>query len=201
MSQPSKKNPNVVVVAGPNGAGKSTSAPAILKERLNIVEFVNADTIAAGLAAFAPEKAQVQAGRIMLSRIHQLVRHQTDFAFETTLAARSYARRLTKMAEKGYNVHLLFLWLPSADFAIERVADRVRIGGHDVPLETIRRRYKAGLRNFFELYRPLALTWEMLDNSDIGAPRTIAVGHSDGTLEVDNTIIWNQLNERYQSDS
>ena len=161
---------------------------------------MNADTIAAGLAAFAPEIAQVQAGQIMLSRIRQLVSQQADFAFETTLAARSYARRLTIMAEMGYNIHLLFLWLPSADLAVERVADRVRLGGHNVPQETIRRRYEAGLRNFFELYRPIVLTWEMLDNSDIGAPRTIAAGHSDGTLDIEDTEIWSRLNERYQPD-
>ena len=199
MSQDSKKTSNVVVVAGPNGAGKSTSAPAILKERLNIVEFVNADTIAAGLAAFAPEKAQIQAGQIMLSRIRQLVIQQANFAFETTLATRSYARRLTIMAETGYNIHLLFLWLPSADLAIERVANRVRLGGHNIPEKTIRRRYEAGLRNFFELYCPIALSWELLDNSEVGSPRMIAAKRSIGTVEVNGAEIWNQLNERYKS--
>ena len=88
------------------------------------------------------------------------------------------------MAEMGYNIHLLYLWLPSAELAVERVANRVRLGGHNIPEETIRRRYEAGLRNFFELYRPIALSWEMLDNSDIGSPRMIAAGYSDGTIEV-----------------
>jgi len=114
--------PHVIVIAGPNGAGKSTTAPAILKGTLGVTEFVNADTIAAGLSAFNPEKAAFQAGR-------------EDFAFETTLASKTFAHWIQNLKLSGYTFHLFYLWLPSPDFAIARVAERVRMGGHCVPEE------------------------------------------------------------------
>jgi predicted ABC-type ATPase len=78
--------PKVVVIAGPNGAGKSTAAPAVLRNTLQVNEFVNADTIAAGLSAFSPDAVAIAAGRIMLGRIRELAGEGRDFAFETTLA-------------------------------------------------------------------------------------------------------------------
>ena len=148
MSDP---RPSVVVLAGPNGAGKSTAAPALLQGTLGVTEFVNADDIARGLSAFNAERAALPAGRVMLARLHELARRRMSFAFETTLASRSFAPWLTGLKRDGYSIHMLFLWLPSADFALDRVADRVRMGGHSVPAETVRRRYRAGIRNFFNL--------------------------------------------------
>ncbi len=151
--------PNVVVLAGPNGAGKSTSAPSILKDALGVDEFVNADVIAQGLSGFEPERVGLAAGRIMLARLRELARQRSSFAFETTLASRSFAPWIADLTRTGYQFHLVFLWLPHPDIAVARVAARVRDGGHDVPEETVRRRYEAGLTNFFRLYQPMATTW------------------------------------------
>lgn len=150
--------PSIILLAGPNGAGKTTAAPTLLKGTLGIVEFVNADTIAQGLAGFDPERASIPAGRVMLNRLKDLAEHRISFAFESTLASRTFAPWLRELIENGYDFHLVFLWLPTAAFAVDRVANRVKMGGHDVPEITIRRRYSAGLRNFFELYRALATT-------------------------------------------
>jgi predicted ABC-type ATPase len=137
----------VVIVAGANGLGKSTSAPPLLRDALEVTEFVNADTIAAGLSAFRPQSVAVAAGRIMLARMRSLAIARENFAFETTLASRSFAPWLRRLREDGYRVHILFLWLRNEELAVRRVAERVRAGGHDVP-EDVVRRYRAGLRNF-----------------------------------------------------
>ena len=156
MSEP---RPSIVILAGPNGAGKSTVAPALLQGALAVDEFVNADVIARGLSAFDPDRVAIAAGRIMLTRLNELAAQRADFAFETTLATRSFAPWLRSLRLSGYDVHLFFLWLSSAELAIARVADRVGMGGHHVAEEVVRRRYSAGIRNFFSLYRPLATTW------------------------------------------
>lgn len=156
---------NVIVIAGPNGAGKSTLAPALLRDTLRIFEYVNADTIAEGLSAFAPDDASFEAGRVMLGRLHHLADANEHFSFETTLASRFYARWLTQLKTQGYRVSLIFLWLESAELAIERVKERVRLGGHDISEETIQRRYKRGIKNLFELYIPVVDDWSVRDTS------------------------------------
>ncbi len=176
-------SPSLVALAGPNGAGKSTSGPLLLKDTLGITEFVNADLIAQGLSPFAPDQAAVAAGRIMLARLRDLARRRATFAFETTLAGRAYVRWIAELIDSGYRFHVIFLWLPSPEHAIARVADRVRRGGHHVPDEVVRRRYHAGLRNFFRLYRPLATTWQLFDATGL-YPRLIAGGGKDGETEV-----------------
>ena len=148
--------PHIIIIAGPNGAGKTTAAPSLLNQTLKVSHFVNADTIAAGLSAYAPEKAAMQAGRSMLERIRYLATEGEDFAFETTLASRSFVPWISDLKRKGYLFHLTFLMLDSADLAVFRVSERVRMGGHFVSEETIRRRYKVGLKNFFTLYTPIA---------------------------------------------
>ena len=168
--------PSVVVLAGPNGAGKSTAAPALLRGKLAVDQFVNADVIAQGLSAFAPESVAMAAGRIMLARLDGLAAARASFAFETTLASRTFAPRLKRMIEDGYRFHLVYLWLPDADQAVARVASCVGLGGHHVPEETVRRRHRAGVRNFLDLYRPLTRSWRVYDNSRGRAPRPIAVG-------------------------
>jgi predicted ABC-type ATPase len=180
----------VVVVAGPNGAGKSTTASALLRDTLAVTEFVNADVIAEGLSAFHPESSALSAGRIMLLRMRELAEKRADFAFETTLATRSFAPWLASLTNTGYLVHVVFLWLSSPELAVLRVRERVRAGGHDVPEETIRRRYYRGLRNFFELYRPLAAGWYLYDNSTPVGPRLIARGGHDATEEILDEACW-----------
>jgi predicted ABC-type ATPase len=176
--------PNIIVIAGPNGAGKSTLAPALLRDTLNIPEFVNADTIAEGLSAFAPDDASFDAGRVMLGRLHELAEEQKDFSFETTLATRFYARWLRQLRPE-YNVTLIFLWLQSADLAVQRVAERVRTGGHVIPEETIRRRYSRGIKNLFELYMPIADVWSVRDTSSEASKEIARYTDADGETVFD----------------
>lgn len=157
--------PHIVVLAGPNGAGKSSAAKVILPESLSVPQFVNADLIAQGLSPFAPESMALEAGRLMLKRIHELTERGESFGFETTLASRSYARFLTDAQEKGYWVSLSFVWLNSVELALSRIADRVQQGGHNVPADVVRRRYPRAINNFFDLYRPLVDRWFLWDNS------------------------------------
>jgi predicted ABC-type ATPase len=190
-------SPGVVALAGPNGAGKSTTGPPLLKETLGVTQFVNADLIAEGLAAFDPAGAALTAGKVMLSRIKELANSRTTFAFETTLAGRSYARWLVELIKRGYLFHIVFLWLPSPEFALERVRDRVRRGGHAVPERTVRRRFHAGLTNFFSLYQPLADTWRIFDNSGTPPPSLVAAGRGRDVTLVEDATTWTQLTKFY----
>jgi len=142
--------PNIFVLAGPNGAGKSSTARTLLPLFLNCEEFVNADDIARGLSAFRPETVAFQAGRAMLTRLNELARQRVDFAFETTLSSRSFAPWLRQRQTEGYEVHVSYAWLPLVELAIERVAFRVRAGGHNIPIQDIRRRYERSRSNLLE---------------------------------------------------
>lgn len=182
--------PNVLVIAGPNGAGKSSAAPRLIGTRLGIAEFVNADVIASGLSAFAPESVAIEAGRVLLKRLRNLAAEKKDFAFETTLASCGFAPWLSRLrSEGGYRFHLLYLWLPHADMAIKRVAGRIRLGGHAVPPMDIRRRYERGLANFFSLYLPIADSWEMHDNS-VSPARLIAAGEGAKPVRFGDQHLW-----------
>jgi len=196
VSEPATK-PHVIVVAGPNGAGKSTSAPYFLRDALEVTEFVNADAIAGGLSAFSPESVAIAAGRIMLERMRELAADRADFAFETTLAGRGLARFLADLQSKGYHVHVLFLGLESADLAVARVAERVRLGGHDVPVDTVRRRYDQGLRNLFRIYMPMADSWQYFDNSHLALPPLLAERTREGHVSVIDEVTWRSLEEAY----
>lgn len=189
--------PHLIVIAGPNGAGKSTTAPSLLKGTLEVTEFVNADLIAQGLSGFQPESAVFHAGRVMLDRIHYLAKKRVNFAFETTLASRTFAPWIADMRKTYYSFHLVFLWLPNEEFAVSRVAERVRMGGHNVPEETIRRRYHAGIQNFFRLYRPIADTWYFYDNSGERKPRLLAYGEKEKSLLVNDSPLWHNIEEAY----
>lgn len=189
--------PHVIVIAGSNGSGKSTAAPALLKDTVHIKDFVNADVIAQGLSAFHPESAAIQAGRVMLARIKELAYNQVNFAFETTLASRSFAGWIDRLRQQnGYQFHLVFLWLRNMELAVSRVADRVKMGGHSVPEETIQRRYDSGLKNFFNLYCPIADSWQIYDNSDSNGLALIASKKQD-KMNIENEAIWNKLLEKY----
>jgi predicted ABC-type ATPase len=147
--------PNRYIIAGCNGAGKTTTSYTVLPEMLNCKEFVNADEIARGLSPFQPETVSFHAGRIMLDRIKELIEHQKEFGFETTLSTKSYAPLMKRAEADGYTIMLIYFWLESIDLAKNRVIDRVKKGGHNIPSETIERRYKRGIINFFELYKNL----------------------------------------------
>lgn len=189
--------PKVVVIAGPNGAGKSTTAPAVLRRVWQVDAFVNADTIAAGLSAFSPETVAIAAGRLMLDRVRELARDRRDFAFETTLASKSFAPWLKHLRADGYTFHLVYLWLPTVELAIARVAERVRRGGHAVPESVVRRRYDRSLANFFGLYSTFADSWVMLDNSIRRRPRLIARRVMDRPVRILDANEWHALRTRY----
>jgi predicted ABC-type ATPase len=176
-------NKNLYIIAGCNGAGKTTASFTILPEILNCKEFVNADEIAKGLSPFQPEKVSFEAGRIMLNRINELLETNQTFAFETTLATKSYKSKIIKAKKENYNVTLLFFWLETVDLAIERVKTRVIEGGHNIETEVIKRRYINGIKNLFEIYLEIADEVLIFDNS-FGAPELIAEKSFDTEMKI-----------------
>jgi predicted ABC-type ATPase len=161
------------VIAGPNGAGKTTFATEFLPDFVKCREFLNADLIASGLSPFAPETQNMRAGRLLLERIRELARKGEDFGLETTLAGRMHVKLLTNLQRWGYRIELFFLWLPSADVAVRRVAGRVSEGGHAVSENVVRRRYFAGLRNLFNLYGPQVDSLWIYDSSCIPSTQIV----------------------------
>ena len=184
--------PNLYVIAGCNGAGKTTASFTILPVMLECKEFVNADSIAAGLSPFNPESVAFEAGRIMLQRIHELMEDKADFAFETTLATRSYVSLIKKAKDIGYKITLLFFWLDSPEMAKQRVIDRVSMGGHNIPEDIVERRYYRGIANLFNLYMPICDTWMVVDNRDV-IPELIAEGVKGGENMIINSYIWHNI--------
>lgn len=177
-----QRGPNLYVIAGPNGAGKTTFAHKFLPQYVECLDFVNADLIAGGLSPFDPEKAAIQAGRLMLEQIHSFGKRRLDFGFETTLSGKTYVKLLKDLKKKGYLIHLFFLWISNVKLALERIELRVRNGGHHIPKDIVLRRFDRSLPNFFRFYQPLADSWVIFDNSkDI--PKMIAFEES-GKLEI-----------------
>ena len=183
--------PQAVIIAGPNGSGKSTVASMLLPEGMT---FVNADLIAQEITGMAGVWGEINAGRLLIERVTKLEEDRTDFAFETTLATKMLAARVSKWRELGYQIHLLFFFLPSSELAVERVAARVRDGGHLVPTETVRRRYASGLKHFFNVYMPQVDSFKVYDNSSDTDPKLIAKGNKNG-LTVAQPELWNQMKE------
>jgi predicted ABC-type ATPase len=191
-------HPQVVVIAGPNGAGKTSAAPALLKDTVGIDVFVNADYIAEGLSGFSPQSAAFEAGRLMLDRLKDLVEQRKDFAFESTLSGRTGTRFMRWALEGGYHVHILYLWLPSPELAVARVRGRVAAGGHDVPADVIRRRFKRSLYNFDRYYRLLATTWRLYDSSAVVSAPLVARGAiGEGTTVLDRRR-WEAIQEQLE---
>ena len=184
--------PNLYIIAGCNGAGKTTASFTILPEILKVREFVNADSIAAGLSPFNVESVAFEAGRIMLQRIQQLMTEKEDFAFETTLSTRSYVSLIKQAQTMGYNITLLYFWLISPDFAKQRVAKRVSQGGHNIPKEVIERRYYRGIANLLNLYIPIVDNWIVIDNMEV-KPNIIVRGTAKGDKLILNSELWNIL--------
>lgn len=188
--------PNLYIIAGCNGAGKTTASYTVLPEILECKEFVNADIIAAGLSPFNAEGVALEAGRIMLTRIHELLTEQADFAFETTLATRSYVSLIKEAKANGYKSVLLYFWLDSPDQAIKRVAKRVAKGGHHIPDDVVIRRYFRGLHNLIHLYTPICDRWVVLDNMKL-VPQPVAKRDEFGET-VFNDELWDII--KRQSD-
>jgi predicted ABC-type ATPase len=179
------------VLAGPNGAGKSTSADELLRGNFRVREFINADDIARALSG-NKLNVDIAAGREMVRRIRELAHKRATFAFETTLASLSFAPWIRRLIADGYEFGLVFLWLPSAEMAVQRVQERVRRGGHSVTETIVRRRYHAGIRNFFSLYQPLAKSWRMIDNSG-QVPCLVAAGVGQHASIVRDNVLWKKI--------
>lgn len=179
---------NLYIISGCNGAGKTTASYTVLPEILDCKEFVNADEIARGLSPFNPESVAIEAGRLMLSRIEELLRRNESFSIETTLATKSYINLVRRAQAQGYTVRLLFFWLNSPDLALQRIAERVVKGGHNIPEPIARRRYVAGINNLFKLFMGEVDSWEIYDNSAFPSVQIATGGKDDETSIFVETI-------------
>ena len=184
--------PRLYIISGCNGAGKTTASYSLLPEMLDCKEFVNSDEFAKGLSPFDPSKASIQASRYMLMKIRYLLKRHEDFAVETTLATRTLLKTVKSAQAAGYTVTLLYFWLNSPDLAVERVRARVEAGGHNIPEETIRRRYNTGIYYFFKLYAPISERWILADNSQIPF-RVIAEGSKDEVINIRDEETYNVI--------
>ena len=192
------QHPNLYIIAGPNGAGKTTASFNLLPDVLHCPNFVNADEIARGLSPFAPELVAFKAGRIMLQRIEELLPQKVDFAIETTLATRSYVQLVHRAQALGYKVHLIFFFLENEEQAIQRVAQRVRNGGHNIPEEDIRRRFKRGIYNLINLYMPICDSVLVYNNVQTPARLVARKQNQVDEVELIETKMWNQLQLKIQ---
>jgi len=182
------RNKHVYIIAGSNGSGKTTFAKTFLPRYAECPQFVNADLIAMGLSPFDPQKAALKAGKLVLQQIIEYSKLGMDFGFETTLSGKSYVRVLQKLHDKGYQLHLFFLWIPTTSLAIARISGRVLEGGHNVPSEDVRRRFSRCIINFFALYKPLMDTWMIFDNS--GTKPELMAQQTGGKTEILNKELY-----------
>ncbi len=185
-------NPTLYIIAGCNGAGKTTASFSLLPSILNCDIFINADEIAREIAPGEVEKVAFEAGRQMIEQINARIRERETFAFETTLSARSYRETILFAQALGYHVTLLFFWLESVEMAIDRVARRVKEGGHNIETEVIRRRYNRGIKNLFEIYIPL-VSETMIYNNSFGIPELVVSKSLGRKFEIKNFEIWEKL--------
>lgn len=179
MSAHAHSQPSIYVIAGPNGAGKTTFANIVLPNFLHVKDFVNADTLARGLSAFAPESVKIEAGRLMLKRLGELTAENATFAFESTLASRSFHSFLRRQQASGYEIKLFYVWVADPAISVMRVANRVTQGGHHVPETDVRRRYQRSVSNMLSLYLPLADYAEIYHNTDDGYVKIATKSESD----------------------
>ena len=184
-------SPSVYIIAGPNGAGKTTFAREFLPTYAKCSNFVNADLIAEGVSPFSPEAAAFRAGRLMIDEIELLAKRGADFGFETTLSGRTHLSLISDLKQRGYVVHLFFLWVPTVELALSRVKGRVMKGGHDVPAAVVRRRFRRSITNFFRHYRALADTWILFDNS--AATPDIIAFEKDRKLRIIRKQLYDRL--------
>ena len=186
--------PRLYIISGCNGAGKTTASYTMLPEMLECSEFVNSDEFAKGLSPFNPEKASIQASRYMIMKIRYLLERRLDFGIETTLATRTLLKTVRRAQAEGYSVTLLYFWLNSPDLAVSRVAARVETGGHNIPEETIRRRYRVGIDYFFYDYAPLCERWILADNSQIPF-RVIAEGSKNDLITIKDEATYEKIRQ------
>jgi predicted ABC-type ATPase len=193
MPPPQPKR-NCYIVAGSNGAGKSTFATEFLPRYAHCPTFINADLIARGLSPFDPDAALARAARLVLESIHQASASRTNFAFETTLSGRSYLRVIRDLRNRGYRIHMFYLWIPGPELALARIRDRVASGGHNVPARDVRRRFTRTVANLFTLYRPLVDFLQAFDNS-LQTPRLIFMDEAGKTTVYDDKLYQQMLRE------
>jgi len=187
----------IIILGGPNGAGKTSAAPLFIKRYAGSQEFVNADEIARGLSPFNAERAAIAAGRLMIARMNELVRREQSFVVETTCSGRANLNLFKRCKTDGWRISLLFLWLPSPQMAISRVARRVTEGGHFVPDDVVTRRYWAGLQNLRRLYLPLADVAAVYDNTDRRSVLVAVKTVTDG-LAIHDEARWSKILEASQ---
>jgi predicted ABC-type ATPase len=167
------KKKNVYIIAGPNGSGKTTFAKTFLPEYAECDRFINADLIAQGLSPFSPQQVAIKSGKLVLEQIKEYLVNDVDFGFETTMSGITYLKYFKMLKQKAYKIHIYFLWIPSSQLAIARVRDRVMQGGHNIPVEDIKRRFERSTDKFFKIYRLLADQWMLFNNSQ-SRPQLIA---------------------------
>lgn len=187
------KSKNVYIIAGPNGAGKTTFAKKFLPDYVQCPNFVNADLIAQGLSPFFPGNAAIKAGKLVLQEIHKFADKGVDFAFETTLAGKTYLHLFKKLNRKGYKLHLFFLWVPNSDLAIARIKERVSEGGHHVLAQDVRRRFVRSTSNFFMLYEPLSDSWMLFNNA--GSTPALVAKRKNGQMVVVDEKLFEKIKE------
>ena len=185
------KTPQVYIIAGPNGSGKTTFAVEFLPKYADCPAFINADTLARGLSGFSPDAVALKAGRILLEQIETYASKKTNFAFETTLSGMTYLSRFRDLKKEGYATHMFFLWIPDVKLSLARVANRVKMGGHDIAENVVRRRFHKGISNFFKHYRQVLDSWSLFDNSR-NAPYLIAEEKA-GDLKILDQRLYGQV--------
>lgn len=178
--------PTLYIIAGPNGVGKTTFADRYLPDEAKQLEFVNADLIARGLSPYDPESAGIEAGRIALKRIRELIASRTGFTCETTMSGKSAVVWLRQAREAGYVLKTYFLWVRNPETTIRRIRQRVVEGGHAITEEVSRRRFFKTIQNFFTIYRPVMSSWKLFENELLG-PRLVAV-EKNGRLVVRDPV-------------
>ena len=183
--------PRLYIIAGPNGAGKTTFAKKFLPRYAKCPNFVNADLIASGLSPFSPVAASIKAGRLLLGQIKEFIETKSDFAFETTFAGRAYISLIEQVRRTGYTVTVFFLWIPDVKLARERIKQRVKDGGHDVPFEDVKRRFERSRLNFLKFYEPLSDAWTLFDNS--GTKHSKIAHKENGILKISDEILYKQF--------
>lgn len=192
--------PKLYIISGCNGAGKTTASYTLLPEMLECSQFVNSDEFAKGLSPFSPERASIQASRYMLLKIRYLFARKEDFGIETTLATRTLLKTIAIAQKEGYTVTLMYFWLNSPDLAVARVKARVAAGGHNIPEETIRRRYRVGVSYFFKDYMPLCDRWILADNSKVPF-RVIAEGSKNDIINIKDEETYEKIRKSaYETD-
>ena len=189
--------PRLFILSGCNGSGKTTASYTLLPELLECSEFVNSDEFAKSLSPFDPSVASVSASRFMLVRIHYLLSRRADFSIETTLATRSLVGIIEKAKELGYHITVIYFWLNSPDMAVKRVAARVAAGGHNIPEDVIRRRYRMGIKYFFNTYRPICDRWVLADNSK--SPFVVVAEGSKDSITIKDEQKYNTISAIAQS--